>query len=439
MIEKMRTEFKAIIMAAMLSLPAAVQAEVWSLDSCISYAIRHNINIQQQELRIEEGKQAITEAKDRFLPQLNASASQSFSFGRGLTADNTYADRNTSSFGWNVGFGLPLFQGMAEYRGLKVAKASLVQYLHETEAAKDNVTLNVISQYLQVLYSKEVALTAKSQAELSAFQVERQKSLIEAGKVAEATLYDLESVAAQDRLQVVTSENDIRTALVSLANLLQLPSAENFDVEPLQLGEPAIPAPGDVYDSAMGVNNAVLGARQAVKVADENISYAKSGYLPTLSFNAGIGSNYYTLSGMKNEAFHAQMKHNLSQSLGFSLSIPIFDGFGTRNNVRRARFQRNSARLSLEQQTTDLRKDIQLAYYQATGARDRYLTSGETLEKTRLSFESTRERFDLGRATQADYEQAKNNLYRTEISRIQAHYEYLMRYRILMFYATGRE
>ena len=435
----MKNRIKIGLMFSMGLLAMDGLAETWSLDSCISYAINHNVGIRQQELRIKEGEQAITEAKDRFLPQLDASASESFSFGRGLTSDNTYANRNTSNFGWNVGFGLPLFQGMAEYRGVKVAKASLIQYVHETEAAKDNVSLNVISQYLQVLYCKEVAQSARSQAELSAFEVERQKALIEAGKVAEATLYDLESVAAQDRLQVVTADNDTRTAIVNLANLLQLPSAEGFDVMPISQGEPPIPDPEDVYSQALGINNAVLGARQAVKVADENISYAKSGYIPTLSFNAGIGSSYYTLSGMQNEAFGRQMKNNLSKSLGFSLRIPIFDGFGTRNSVRRAKFQRNSAMLALEQQTVDLHRDIELAYYQAVGARERYLTSGETLEKTRLSFDSTRERFNLGRATQADYEQAKNNLFRTEIARIQAHYEYLMRHRILMFYADGRK
>ena len=435
----MKNRIKIGLMFSMGLLAMDGLAETWSLDSCISYAINHNVGIRQQELRIKEGEQAITEAKDRFLPQLDASASESFSFGRGLTSDNTYANRNTSNFGWNVGFGLPLFQGMAEYRGVKVAKASLIQYVHETEAAKDNVSLNVISQYLQVLYCKEVAQSARSQAELSAFEVERQKALIEAGKVAEATLYDLESVAAQDRLQVVTADNDTRTAIVNLANLLQLPSAEGFDVMPISQGDPPIPGPEDVYSQALGINNAVLGARQAVKVADENISYAKSGYMPTLSFNAGIGSSYYTLSGMQNEAFGRQMKNNLSKSLGFSLRIPIFDGFGTRNSVRRAKFQRNSAMLALEQQTVDLHRDIELAYYQAVGARERYLTSGETLEKTRLSFDSTRERFNLGRATQADYEQAKNNLFRTEIARIQAHYEYLMRHRILMFYADGRK
>lgn len=430
----MRKSYRLALAVAAMAVMQPVWGVEWSLDSCINHAVSHNVGILQQELRIEEGRQAVAAAKDRFLPTVEASVSQSFNFGRALQVDNTYADRNTSNFGWNVGLGLPLFQGLSEYRNLKVAKANLRQYVLENEAAKDNVTLNVISQYLQVLYAKEVAEAARSQAEYSAFEVERQKALIDAGKVAEATLYDLESVAAQDRLQVVTAENDIRTALVNLANLLQIRGIEGFDVKPLPQGEPMIPGPDQVYSEALVSNSSLQAARQSVTVANENISLAKAGYIPTLSFSAGTGSSYYKVSGFPGEGFGPQMRHNLSTYLGFSLRIPIFDGFNTRNSVRRAQLQKTNAELSYDQRNVDLYKDIQLAYYQAVGARERFLTAGETLDKARLSFESTRERFNLGRATQADYEQAKNNLFRTEVSRIQAHYEYLMRHRILMFY-----
>lgn len=434
----MKNIYRNIIALALFCVTLGANATPWSLDSCISYAVRHNISVLRQQQQIKEGELGIIEAKDRFLPSLSANASQSFNFGRGLTANNTYADRNTSQFGWNVGLGLPLFQGMAEYRNLKLAKLSLQQYLYETEALKDNIALNIITQYLQVLYCKEVALSARSQSELSAFQVERQKALIEAGRVAEATLYDLEAVAAQDKLQIVTADNDTKTALVNLANLLQLKDVEDFDVMPLDEGEPLIPDANTVYASALQNNNSLKGMRQAVDVADQRISSAKSGYIPTLSLNAGLGSSYYHLGGFDNESFGGQMRHNYSTYVGFSLAIPIFDGFSTRNSVRRAKVQRTTALLNLDQQQSDLYKDIQLAYVQAKGARERYLTSAETLEKTKLSFDSTRERFDLGRATQADYEQAKNNLFRTEITRIQSHYEYLMRHRILLFYATAR-
>ena len=132
------------------------------------------------------------------------------------------------------------------------------------------------------------------------------------------------------------------------------------------------------------------------------------------------------------------IRDSLSTYLGLRLSIPIFDAFSTRNNIRRARLQETSARLELDRRESELYKTIQLAYTQATGARDKFLTSSETLDKTRLSFEATRERYALGRATPTDFEQAKNNLFRVEISRISSRYEYLLRYRILRFYETNR-
>lgn len=425
-----------LVLSAIIVCCAAdcADAKEWSLDDCISYAIDNNIDVRRQQLQISEGEQTLIEAKDRFLPSAEAGASQTFNFGRGLTSQNTYADRNTSNFNWNAGLSLPLFQGMAEYRNLKVAKLSLNQYIYEHEAAKDNVVLNVISQYFQVLYAKEVKESAVSQMRLSEFEVDRAKDMIEAGKIAEATLYDLEATLSQDRLQVVTAENDIKVALVNLANLIQLKDAVDFDIIPLEEYNPVLPSAEEVISVAMIGNSSILGAKEAIKTADARILYAKSGYIPTLRFNAGLGSSYYSISGMQNDNFGNQMKHNFSTYLGFSLSIPIFDGFGTRNSVRRAKLQKTTARLNLENQEDNLYKDIRLAYYQAESARDKYLASDETLLKTKQSFDATLERFNLGKATQADYEQARNNLFRMEITRIQSRYEYMLRHRILMFY-----
>ena len=431
-----------LTMAALLTLavggsPFSASAETWTLSQCVDYAIAHNIDIRRIALQADEGELAVVEAKDAFLPQLDASASQSFSFGRGLTAENVYANRNTASTQWGVNFSLPLFQGMREYRRLRVAELSLQQTLLECGSARDNVTLNVMSQYLQVLYCKEVAASARSQAEYSAFEVERQRALVEAGKVAEATLYDVEALAAQDRLQVVTADNDIRIALVNLANMLQLPSAEGFDVAPFDEATPPLPDAESVFTSAEAVNHSLLSAAQGLKVAEGNISLAKAGFIPTLSFSGGLGSSYYKLSGVPNAGFGTQMRNNYSTYIGFSLRIPLFDAFSTRNQVRRAKVQRLNAELQYEQRRSDLHKEIELAYCQAKGARERLLTSRETLEKSRLSFTATQERFNLGRATIADFEQAKNNLFRTEVTGIQALYEYLLRVKVLRFYQSN--
>lgn len=427
-----------LAIAALLCLAAAQAQQPWSLDSCLNYAAQHNIQLRRQQVRVDQARLAVTEARDRYLPQASASAGQSWNFGRGLTADNTYANRNTSNTQWNVGLDLPLFQGLSAYRREQVAKLSLQQYVLDAAATRDNIQLNIISQYLQVLYNRELTEAARHQAELSAFQLERQRALAQEGKVAEATVYDFEAQNAQDRLQIVTSLNDTQAALVSLAAMLQLPSADGFDIAPLDDRSLPLPAAETVYRAAMAGNNSILALRQGIKVAEANISLAKTGWIPTLSFNAGLGSNFYTMAGMPHETFGSQMRHNFSRYLGFSLRIPLFDGFTTRNNLRQARLQRLDAQLALEQQGADLQRDIMLAWTQADGARERYITAARTLEATRLSFDSTRERYDLGRATIADYETARNSLYRTEISLIQARYEYLIRTRILEFYANPR-
>ena len=364
---------KAFLLAASVCIACtgSAVAEQWNLDRCVAYAHEHNISVQQSKLQIMSGDLEVTEAKDRFLPNVSASASQSFSFGRGLTAENTYADRNTSSFQWGANLNLPLFQGLSEYRQLKVAKSNLQKLLYDYEAAKDNVTLNVISSYLQVLYAKEVLESSRSQLDYSTYEVERQKALVEAGKVAEADLYDAESQQATDRLQVVTAENDVQTALVELANLLQLPTAAGFDITPIDEGEPIIPTADAVFNAALVHNNSILASRQSIEVADRNISLAKTGYIPTLSFGANVGSSYYTVGGMPHESFGDQMRHNYSTYIGVNLSIPIFNAFSTRNSVRRAKIQKIQAELALDQTETDLLRTIQLAYYQARGARDK--------------------------------------------------------------------
>lgn len=427
-----------LLFAAALPLFPAEAQTPWNLEQCVEYAVSHNLTVKARELETESEQLTLTEAKDRVLPTLEAGASQTWNFGRGLTAANTYADRNTSNFQWSAGLSLPLFQGLSTVRRIKASESSLAKTLTETAAAKDDITLNVVAQYLQVLYAREVEQSAASQVEYTAYEVGRQQALVEQGKVPEADLYDAQAQHAQDKLQLVTAQNDTRTALVQLANLLQLPSVEGFDVLPLSDAEPLIPGPDQVYSDALGISNSVLAARQGITAANDNISLAKTGYIPRIDFNAGIGSSYYKVSDFPNEGFGPQMRHNYATYLGFRLTIPIFDGFSTRNQIRRARLSKLQAELELDRRQSELYKEIQLAYYQAKGARERYLASGETLEKMKLSFAATREKYNLGRSTPAEFEQAKNNLFRTEVSSIQARYEYLLRCRILSFYRTNR-
>ena len=366
-----------IITLLMLASLGTIHAEEWSLDSCITYAIEHNLTIKSQDIEQMGGELSVTEAKDRFLPTLSAGANQSWDFGRGLTSENTYANRNTSMFGWNANLSLPLFQGLSAVRQLKYAHANLKMLSEQKEAAKDEVTLSVISYYLQALYNREMLAVNEEQLRLSKVQLERQRIMLEAGKVPEVDVIQAEAQVAKDELSVVTAGNDYQLALIDLAKVLELDDVTGFDVKPLPDNAVSLLSADEVYNNALSFNHSILAARQGIEVADKAVTVAKSGYLPRLNFNAGLGSSYYTVSGMDGNSFGKQMRDNFSKSLGFSLSVPIFDAFSTRNQIRQAKVRRLNAELNLAQQQSELHKTIRQAYYQAVGAEKKY-HAGET-------------------------------------------------------------
>lgn len=422
---------------ATLLLSAALtgaNAEVWTLDSCISHATEHNLTVASRLLSEKGGQLDITEARDSYLPNVSANASQNFDFGRGLTSSNMYADRNTSAFGWNVGLQLPLFQGLQAYRREQLAKANLATLVEQTEAAREDVTLNVMAAYLQALYCKELRDVAAEQAGLSETELKRRMTLFDNGKIAESEVYEAKAQLAADSLTLVTSENDVRMALVDLARLLRTDYDDAFDIAPLTDTERLIPDADTVYRRALDNNHSMAAARLGIKAADRQVSLAKAGYLPRLSFNLGAGSTYYKINGEENPSFARQMRDNYSTSLGFSLSVPVFDAFSTRNSVRRARLQRQQAELEYENVADQLRRDIREAYYQAIGAERKLSSATQAVESAKVSFDAMTVKYQYGAATATEYEQQKTAYIRAVAEEVQARYERILRTRILDFY-----
>lgn len=426
---------KALFITLIYSSTAA-SAAAWSLDSCISYALEHNINVRRSALDCVNAEYGVTEAKDRFLPTIYGSASQNFAFGRGLTADNTYANRNTQSFGVQAGLSLPIFQGLAGVRRLDYAKASLKAIVEQHEATKDDVTLNIISQYLQALYTAEMVDVAADQATLSRTELERRRALFEAGKIAELDVLEAEAQLARDELTCVTAANDRDLALVAMARLLQLSGAEadSFNVMPLDDNNLILPPVDEVYANALAGNHGLRAAELNVRAAERNVSLSRTGYMPTLSFSAGLGTNYYKVGGIPGDTFGHQMRDNFNKTLGFSLNIPIFDAFSTRNSVRRAKVQQINAELQLDDARSQLYQNIRQAHSQAVAAL-RKCESGEVAERSSLAaLKAMQEKYNYGRANATEFEQAKSAWFRTRADLVQARYESILRIRIVDFY-----
>lgn len=424
-----------------LSFSAAGAQEPWSLERCIDYAVSHNITIEQYRLRTEQQTIQLQTSKASRLPDLNASAGENFSFGRGLTADNTYTNTNTSSTSFSVGTSVPIFTGFQIPNQIALNKLNLEAATQDLEKAKNDIRTQVAQEYVQALYNMEILDVARRQVSIDSAQVARLQALLDAGRSSRAELSQQQSTLAQSHLTVTQAENNLQLALLSLSQLLELDSPEGFtivrpsaDLLPSFAGEGTASSPDDIFSAALTTRPEIQADQLRLRGADHSIKIAQAGLYPTLSFSAGLGTNYYTTSGFKADGFGTQLKNNFSQYLGFNLSIPIFNRFQIRNSIRSARLDRVNQQLQLDQTKKTLYKEIQQAWYNTVAAQAKLRSSDEARRASQDAFELVQAKYEQGRATITEFNEAKNNYLKTESDLTQARYEYLYQQALLQFY-----
>lgn len=429
---------KNILLIAFLLLPAVSFAQKnWTLRECVEYAIKHNLQIQKQEIANEQRKVDLNTAKNQRLPNLNGSVSESFSFGRAASpVDNSYVNNNSTNSSFGINTNIPIFTGFQITNNIALNKLNLKAAIEDLNKAKEDISVSVTSAFLQVLFNEELCKIANEQIALSKEQLARITRLEEVGKAAMAQVYEAKAALAQDELSAVQAENNRKLAILELTQLLELPSPEGFSVVSPEI-EPdfaALTAPEDIYSMAIANKPAVLAAKYRLDGMDKSIKIAQGAYYPTLSFGAGLNTGYYTMSGIKSRSFGQQLNDNFNKYLGLSLSIPIFNRFDTRNKVRNARLQYNSQSLQLEESKKSLFKEIQQAYYNAVAAQAKFASSKTAVEANEESFKLMREKYENGKATSVEFSQVKMNLMKASSERIQAKYDYIFRTKILEFY-----
>lgn len=420
-----------------MCMPVHAQ-QAWTLKKCIDYAIEHNLTIKQQEASAEQSKIELSTAKNSRLPDLNGSASHSFSFGRSLQADNTYNSINTQNTGFSLSTSVPLFTGLQIPNNIALSKLNLQAALEDLNAAKENVSIQVASSYLQVLFNDELARVAHEQVDLSREMLVQREAYFRNGKASESELYEAKSRVAQDELSAVQADNDYQLALLDLSQLLELPSPDGFAIVSPQtdavenLGTPLPPA--EIYADALLIKPVIKAAQYRLEGAQKSIRIAQSAYYPQLSLGAGLSTNYYKMSGMDNAGFSSQLRDNFSQYVGLTLSIPIFNRLATRNRVRSARIQQTTLGWQLEDSKKTLYKEIQQAYYNTLSAQTQYTSSRTAAEAAKASFDLMKERYLNGKANATEFNESRTAWMRAVSDQLQAKYNYIFRFKILDFY-----
>ena len=429
-----------IILVVLVRLDLSAQDKQWSLRECCDYAIEHSISIKQQQNQRRQQELKLSTAKNSRLPDLSASMGQNFSFGRGLTSDNIYSNTNTSNTSLGLNTSVPLFTGFQIPNQIKLAKLNLEGATADLEKAKNDIRMKVAEAYVQILYDMELSDVARLQIDIDSAQVARLEAFVKNGKAAEAELSQQKATLAISRLTATQADNNYRLAVLTLTQLLELPTPEGFSIVRPDISEIMGVTgltgltPDLIYAEALGIKPEILSQQLKLKGYEHSVKIAKAANYPTLSFNGGLGTNYYTTSGFDSDGFGTQLKNNFSQSIGLNLSIPIFNRFKTRNNIRSARIDHENQQLQLENTKKTLYKEIQQVYYNALNAQTKEKSSEEAVQSTKDAFQLMQAKYENGKATITEFNESKNNYLKSESNLVQARYENLYQHALIDFY-----
>ena len=423
-----------IIIGALLAALVANAQQPWTLQQCVDTALANNRNIKQKALVRKTNEISYQQARYNLLPDLNASVSQNFNFGRTLDSNNDYQAVNSSTSSFGIGSQITLFDGLRMKYNIDARMAELKTSDAELVKIQKDIVMSVSSSFLQVLLNKELLQIAVEQLKVTETKIEQKKQLVAAGKLAEGEMFELYAQQSKEEVSRTQADNTLKLSLLDLAQILELTDFEKLDIVvpvDLMLNELQLLNPESVFQSALTNRPEVKSAEYKLEGSKTNVDIARSYLYPSLGFGAQMGTGYYNLKGIPNASFKNQINEQFNTVLGFSLNIPIFNKFETRNSVKKAQIDVEASKLNVDNVKLELRKTVQQAYYNAVAAKGKWEAAQKSETASNEAYRFANQKYEGGRATVYELYQAKNNLTQAQSQVVQSKYEYVFRLKIL--------
>ena len=408
----------------LISVVSTAQQKVWSIEDCMEYAIKNNIQIKQQSLLTQDAELNIKDAKGAFLPNLGATASSTW------FNNETSPDFRTTDY--SVGTQMPIFNGFQNKNTLKIRTLEKKSNELTIGATKDDIRIDIANAYLQILLQQENLALLQAQYKLTQEQIELTKNLVEAGTTPEGDLLDLKAIGATDLQNIVNSENSVTTAFINLKLLLNIEFDIDFDIEKMDitlketvlLDKPI----KEIINKVLGIRNEVKLAEQNIEIAKQQEKITKGAYLPTLSGFANLGESETTSDGILLQA------NGFGTNYGLSVSVPIFNRFATKNNVSRNKVNSMRSQYALEQAKLTLTQNVYQTYLDAKASKKSYEAAQTAVKAQQLAYEYAKSRYEVGISNSLDFSQAKLRLQNVQTQLIQAKYSLLFQLKLLELY-----
>jgi outer membrane protein len=462
-----------LVFVLLFGLSIQAQSKKWTLEECVKYALDNNISIKQSELDTRSAAIDKKGAIGNYLPSVSANASHSWNVGLNQNITTGLLENQTTQYS-SVGatVGVDIYKGLQNQNTLRRANLSIVAAKYQLQKMQEDISLNVANAFLQVLFNKENLKVQQEQLAISEKQHARSEELVKAGTIPRGDLLDIKATVATGKQNVIVAENTLLISKLSLAQLLQLKEFDDFDVVDdtnINDGNSILAqSPVAIYEKAKEERTDLKIAKTNLEIAEKSVSIAKGAYQPTLSafYNFNTRASYSDIvTGVVPDATNPtkqigfvqgtnqnvlqnnfspvlgnaapildQFKDNKGQSFGFQLSVPIFNGFATRNNVERSKVSLEKSKIELEQKNLDLQRNVYTAFTDAKGALNAHEASVVALESRQGAYDYAKEKFAVGLMNAFDFNQSQTLLTNAQSEVIRTKYDYIFKIKILEFY-----
>ncbi|MEP2937407.1 MAG: TolC family protein [Gilvibacter sp.] len=422
-----------------ISFASFGQQKKWTLTECVTYALENNISVLQSELNLEATDIERLDALGNFLPSLNGNASVSENTGLSLNPTTNQLENTTFlSASGSINVGYTVFDGLRNFRQVERAKMSKLAAQYNLDKMKDDISLFVANGFLQVLLNKANLEAVIAQNEVTQEQIARTQQLVDGGVLPRGDLLEIQATDAGEKQSIAVAENTVTISLISLAQLLRIQDYENFDIidETYDIvnAEIADKPVEELIDAAKENRSEVKIAQQNLMLAEKDLQITKGAYYPTINAFFGYNTRFAESTVPGAPGFKDQLYLNDGIGYGFSLNVPIFNGFATRNNVKRSKIQVDRTNLNLEQAKLDLESNVYQAYVDAKGAKKSYEAAQKSFESQELAYQYAKDRYDVGITNAFDFSQSKLRFDNAQIEMNRAKYDYIFKLKVLELY-----
>jgi len=429
-----------IFLTGVIAFNASAQtdttATVYNLQKCLSIAIKNNLTVQQDEVTAERARITLTQAKDNMIPNLSGGVNRNYTTGRTVNPlTNTYVNESVTYDNYSLGGNVTIFSGLAYQNAIKQASLAYQSGKMAFQAAKDIVTVNVITSYLQVLDAEAQLDQSRSALAVAKEQADRGELLEKEGdNTTASTIYDLRGSYQSSNVNYVTAQNNVGTAMLNLFQVMNITYDKYATLQPLNAddlrGDKDVNAE-DVYQAALSGLAQVKSATLMRQSAEKEVKYYKGLLLPSLVGGYDIGTNY---TNSNSASYSSQFRNNYGTALSLGLNIPIFTNGLKKNALANAKLDLLNDQYVENNTKIVLRQNVEQAYNNMISAYNRYQALDAESKAYSESFRISKIRFEAGVLNSVDFITSKNNMDAANLAFISAQYDYFIYSKVLDYY-----